>query len=234
MLVAIAALSWAYIAWLASSPMAMMAPDIGRWTPGQFVSTALMWAVMMVGMMTPSVAPMVLLYARVARHSAERGTPFAASGWFAAGYFLAWTGFAIAATAAQWGLERALLLSPMTASAGPRLGAALLIAAGLYQFSPLKSACLSQCQAPMAFIQRHGGFRPGRRASLELGLRHGAYCLGCCWALMALLFVGGVMNLLWIAALGALVLTEKLVPGRAVQRLAGAAMLGGGALLLLG
>lgn len=231
-LASVALVSWAYVAWLAASPMAMMTAEIGRWPPAQFMATALMWTVMMVGMMTPSVAPMVLIYARVARHSAERGTPFAASGWFALGYFLAWTAFALAATAAQWGLEQALLLSPMTASAGPQFGGVLLIAVGLYQFSPLKSACLTQCQSPLVFIQQHGGFRPGRLASLALGLRHGAYCLGCCWALMALLFVGGVMNLLWIAALGALVLAEKLVPGRAVQRLAGAAMLAAGALLL--
>ena len=119
----------------------------------------LMWSVMMVGMMTPSVAPMILVYARVARQASSRGMALAPSGWFALGYFLAWSGFALVATLLQWGLERALLLSPASANVEPRLGGALLIAAGLYQWSPLKNACLSQCQSPFAFIQKHGGFR---------------------------------------------------------------------------
>jgi predicted metal-binding membrane protein len=188
----------------------------------------------MVGMMTPPVAPMILIYARVARQAASRGTPFAPAGWFALGYFLAWTAFAAAATALQWCLERLLLVAPMAGQAAPSLGGALLVAAGLYQWTPLKNACLAGCQAPLQFIQQHGGFRAARRASAALGLRHGLYCLGCCWALMLLLFVGGVMNLLWIAALGALVLAEKLIPGRLVQRAAGVAMIAAGLALLLG
>jgi predicted metal-binding membrane protein len=233
-LAALASLSWAYLFWMAASPamdastdqasmagMASMSAGLGRWSPAQFLTMLLMWAVMMIGMMTPSVAPMILIYARVARQASTRGTPFASSGWFAFGYFLAWSGFALAATLLQWGMERALLLSPMMATTSPLLGGALLIAAGLYQWTPLKDACLSQCQSPLAFIQRHGGFRPQRGAALSLGLRHGGYCIGCCWALMALLFVAGVMNLLWIAALGALVLAEKLVPSRLFQRIMG-------------
>ena len=226
--------------WLAANPAigmamdggAMMAPELGRWSTADALAMFLMWSVMMVGMMTPSVAPMILIYARVARQAEARGTPFAPAGWFALGYFLAWTAFALAATSLQWGLERTLLLSPMMASASPIFGGLLLIAAGVYQWTPFKNACLSQCQSPLAFIQRHGGFRGERGAALALGLRHGAYCIGCCWALMALLFVGGVMNLLWIAAIAALVLAEKLVPGRLVPRATGLAMIVAGVLLL--
>ena len=234
-LAALAILCWLYLVSLASTPMVMdgMAPQVAAWSGEAAIATLLMWAVMMVGMMTPSVAPMILMYARVARQAQSRGTPFAPAGWFALGYFLAWTGFALLATALQWGLERALLISPMVAEAIPLFGGALLIVAGAYQWTPLKNACLTQCQSPLIFIQRNGGFRGQRGASLALGLRHGAYCIGCCWALMLLLFVGGVMNLLWIAAIGALVLAEKLIPGRLFQRVTGLALIAAGALLLL-
>lgn len=239
-LAALALIAWAYLAWLAAAtamPAAMdggvMAPELGRWSTAEFLTMLLMWSVMMVGMMTPSVAPMILIYARVARQAEARGTPFAPAGWFALGYFLAWTGFALLATSLQWALEQALLLTPMMASASPLLGGALLIAAGIYQWTPLKSACLSQCQSPLVFIQRQGGFRGDRTGSLALGLGHGAYCIGCCWALMLLLFAGGVMNLLWIAAIAALVLAEKLIPGRLFQRATGVALVVAGAALLL-
>lgn len=244
-LAALALLCWAYIAWLAataaidapmgpsaSGSMATMSADFTRWSAVQFLTMLLMWSVMMVGMMTPSVSPMILIYARVARQASTRGTPFAPSGWFALGYFLAWIGFALFATLLQWGLEGALLLSPMMAGASPLPGGALLIAAGLYQWTPLKNACLSQCQSPLAFIQRHGGFRGKSGAALTLGLRHGGYCIGCCWALIVLLFVAGVMNLLWIAAIGALVLAEKLIPGRLFQRITGVALVVAGSALL--
>ena len=233
-LAALALLCWIYLASLASAPaMAGMAPGVAPWTASDALATFLMWAVMMVGMMTPSVAPMFLIYARVGRQAENRGTPFAPAGWFALGYFLAWIGFALLATALQWGLERALLISPMVASATPVFGGLLLIAAGIYQWTPLKNACLTLCQSPFAFIQRHGGFRGDLGGAVSLGLRHGLYCVGCCWALMLLLFVGGVMNLLWIAAIGALVLAEKLVPGRLFQRLTGVALVAAGAALVL-
>ena len=237
-LAALAILCWLYLFALAAEPgmhgsMVGMAPAIANWSAADVVATYLMWSVMMVGMMAPSVAPMILIYARVARQAIGRGTPFASAGWFALGYFLAWLAFAAAATALQWGLERALLVAPMIASATPLFGAFLLIAAGIYQWTPLKNACLTQCQSPLMFIQRNGGFRAGRAPSVALGLRHGSYCIGCCWALMLLLFVGGVMNLLWIAALGALVLAEKLIPGRLIQRAVGVALIDAGAFLLL-
>jgi predicted metal-binding membrane protein len=233
-------LAWLYLAQLYSpSGMAemdhaagMMSSELGQWSATDFLLMLLMWSVMMIGMMAPSAAPMILIYARVARQAVERGTPFAQSAWFAFGYFLVWSMFALAATLLQLGLERALLLSSMMASATPLFSGVLMIVAGIYQMTPRKTACLSQCQSPFQFIQRHGGFRPARRAAIALGLQHGAYCLGCCWALMLLLFVFGVMNLLWIAALGALVLLEKLIPGRLVQRLVGAVLIIGGAALL--
>jgi predicted metal-binding membrane protein len=243
----IAALAWAYVLWLAYAPgampmaamsgmdmggmdmpgmdMAMMAPAFTPWTAGHALFMFTMWAVMMVGMMTPTAAPMILIYTGVARQ-AQR-TAFAAAGWFAAGYLLSWTLFAALATSAQYGLERLALLSPAMVSSSKDLGAGVLFAAGLYQFTPFKNACLSYCRAPLAFIQRQGGFRPGIAASLRLGWRHGLYCIGCCWALMALLFVGGVMNILWIAAIMVYVLAEKLIPnGRAVSAVAGLAAIG--------
>jgi predicted metal-binding membrane protein len=213
---------------------AMAAPAARPWTPATFVFMFAMWAVMMVGMMLPSAAPMLLIHARVARQSLTQGRPFAPTAWFAGGYLLAWTLFSAGATAAQWALDRALLMTPMMASASPYLGAGILIAAGLYQWSPLKDVCLTQCQAPLLFIQRHGGFRRDGLGSLRLGLRHGFYCVGCCWALMALLFVVGVMNILWIAAIAIFVLLEKAVPaGRLVSRLAGTALVAAGVYTLV-
>ena len=213
----------------------VMAPGLAPWSMADFLLMLAMWSAMMVGMMTPSAAPMILIYGRVARQAAERGRPLAPVGWFAAGYLLAWAGYALLATALQWLLEQAALLTPAMAAANGRFGGLLLIAAGLYQWSPLKYACLTQCQSPLFFIQRHGGFRADRSGSLALGLRHGAYCIGCCWALMLLLFVGGVMNLLWIAAIAALVLAEKALPfGRIVARVAGIALVAAGAALVAG
>jgi predicted metal-binding membrane protein len=248
-LAALTALAWADLVWLAKD-MAMdgmdmtgfrmipagqglMMPVTAPWQPIEFGYVLAMWIVMMVGMMTPSVAPMILIHARVGRQAATEGKPFAASGWFAGGYLLAWTAFALIATAAQWGLERAALLTPMMQSASNVLGAIVLIAAGLYQWTPLKEACLSHCRSPLSFIQQQGGFRRDPAGALTLGFRHGIYCIGCCWALMALLFVGGVMNLLWIAALAILVLVEKALPfGRVIARLAGIACIAAGVWLL--
>jgi predicted metal-binding membrane protein len=229
----LAAVCWIYLASLTADPaMEGMSPMAGGWSATDAMATLAMWSVMMIGMMTPSVAPMILIYARVGRQAASRGTAFAPAGWFALGYTLAWLAFAVAATALQWGLERALGISPMVAGATPVFGGLLLIAAGAYQWTPLKDACLSQCQSPLQFIQRNGGFRGERRAAVALGLRHGAYCIGCCWALMLLLFVGGVMNLLWIAAIGALVLAEKLIAGRFFQRTIGVVFVAAGLFLL--
>jgi predicted metal-binding membrane protein len=238
----ITALAWAYVIRLAAGMdmpgMAMpemMAPMPAAWTATDFLLMWLMWSVMMVGMMAPSVAPMVLLYARVGREAQARGKPFAATAWFGGGYLLAWSVFSLAATAAQWTLERAALMSPATMALGTTLGGGVLVAAGLYQFTPFKNACLAQCQAPLVFIQRHGGFRADPRGALRLGCRHGLYCVGCCWALMAILFAVGVMNLIWVAALAALVLIEKLLPrGHGLPRATGLALVAAGLWVIFG
>ncbi|MBR0936142.1 DUF2182 domain-containing protein [Bradyrhizobium jicamae] len=211
---------------------ALMMPASAPWQPIEFAYVFVMWIVMMIGMMTPSVAPMILVYARVGRHATETG-PFASVAWFAGGYFLAWVAFSLVATSLQWALERAALLTPMMAGTSNIVGGMLLILAGLYQWTPLKDVCLRQCQAPLGFILSRGGFQRATTSSLALGFRHGGYCLGCCWALMVLLFTLGVMNLFWIAALAILVLLEKVVPsGRGIARIAGLAFLAGGVWML--
>ena len=160
--------------------------------------------------------------------------PLAATGWFAGGYLLAWTGFSLLAALLQAGLIQAALLTPDLASANNTLGGAILIAAGVYQWSPLKYKCLANCRAPLFFIQRHGGFKRQALPSLGLGLRHGLYCIGCCGPLMLLLFVGGVMNIAWIAGLAAAVLLEKVLSdGRNVSRLIGGVLVLGGVVLIV-
>jgi predicted metal-binding membrane protein len=248
-LFAIALLAWAYLFWFASamkmeipgSAMNMpgMAEDLSpafiTWTFSHALVTFAMWAIMMIGMMTPSVAPVVLLYTRTALGAQAQGKVFASASWFAAGYLAAWIVFALMATAGQWALDWAALLTPGMKSASRSFGGLLLIAAGFYQWTPLKHICLKHCRAPLHFIVRHGGFRPSKAAALRLGMLHGAFCVGCCWALMLLLFVGGVMNLTWIAALTILVLLEKIAPwGRAVARVAGLFAAAAGLMLMAG
>jgi predicted metal-binding membrane protein len=204
---------------------AAVAPGFRAWALADFAFTFTMWAVMMVGMMTPSVAPMLLLYAGVGRKARADGRLIASTGWFFAGYLAVWVVFSLVATGAQWLLARLALLDPSMAAGSAVLGGLVLIAAGLYQWTPMKGVCLRQCQAPIAFLAGHGGFRSAPLGALRLGIDHGAYCLGCCWALMALLFVGGVMNVLWIAGIAILVLLEKTVPtGQLIPRVSGALM----------
>jgi predicted metal-binding membrane protein len=208
-----------------------MAPPAG--SPATWLLTVAMWQTMMVAMMTPSAAPAILLYARVHRHAqGQAGAKgLAPSGAFAAGYLVAWLGFSLAAAGLQWALQRWGLLSTL-GSQSRWLSAGVLIAAGLYQLSPLQAACLGHCRAPASFLARH--WRPGAPGAVRLGVLHGLYCVGCCWLLMALLFVGGVMNLAWIAALTLLVLAEKVLPGgKWASRGAGVAMLAWGAATLL-
>jgi predicted metal-binding membrane protein len=243
-IVAISLLAWFQIAWLAGhmhgvadgnqaamsgmdmTGMAMpdeaLQPALREWRLAQFGVMFVMWVVMMIGMMLPSATPMVLIYAGVARQAVANGKPFAAAGWFAGGYIVAWTGFSVVAIAVQWLLERALLLTPAMVIASGAPAGVVLITAGIYQWTPLKQRCLSQCQSPLSFIQRHGGFRSDVGGALRLGGQHAIYCIGCCWALMALLFVMGIMNLAWIAALAVFILLEKIVPaGWPVSRAAG-------------
>ena len=201
------------------------------WTATEFGLTFAMWALMMVAMMVPTAAPMTLMYAAVARKAAAQHNPLAPTFVFVAGYITMWAIFSLVATVAPQALDPAALLSPMMVSASARLGAAILIAAGLYQLTPLKNACLKNCRAPAHFMSRY--WRTGNLGAFRMGLRLGAYCVGCCWILMALLFVGGVMNLLWIAAIAIFVLLEKTIPfGDVSGRVAGAAMILFGALSL--
>lgn len=170
-----------------------------------------MWWAMMIAMMVPSAAPMILLYAAVARRQREKGTDaLLPTGIFAWGYVAVWGFFSVTAAALQWGFEAAGILSPMMNSTSLLFGAAILVAAGLYQLTPPKQACLRHCRGPLQFLMGH--WRPGRWGAFRMGAEHGAYCLGCCWALMALLFFGGVMNLYWIAGLAVIVLLEKTIP----------------------
>jgi predicted metal-binding membrane protein len=180
------------------------------WTPNYAILMIVMWWVMMVAMMLPSAAPMVLLFALVNRKQRTQGAPFVSTGVFAAGYIVAWGGFSVLAASLQWGLERAALLSTMMASTSALFGGILLIAAGIYQLTPLKQACLKHCRGPVQFITHH--WRPGSFGAFRMGLEHGLFCLGCCWFLMGLLFVGGVMNLYWIVGLAIFVLLEKTIP----------------------
>ena len=213
---------------------AAMAPAFRAWAPADFAFMFAMWSVMMVGMMTPSVAPMILLYAAVGRKAAETATPLASTGWFLAGYLLVWIAFSALATCAQWALTAVALLTPMMVTASATLGGILLLAVGLYQWTPLKETCLRTCQAPLGFLMSHGGFRREPLGALRLGIAHGGYCLGCCFALMALLFVGGIMNVLWIAGLTILVLLEKVLPARLfVARVSGTLIAAAGMWLLV-
>ena len=213
-----------------SSAGPMMSPT---WTPGYFVLMLVMWWVMMVAMMLPSAAPMVLLFATVNRKSRERDRPYVPTGYFAAGYLAAWGGFSMVAILLQWGLEQLTLLSPTMRTTSLYLGATLLIAAGVYQLTPLKHACLRHCRSPLHFISHQ--WRQGTAGAFRMGLEHGLFCLGCCWVLMVLLFYGGVMNLWWIAGLALYVLIEKLFPlGARLGRYAGGLLILWGAAVLAG
>jgi predicted metal-binding membrane protein len=200
------------------------------WSWGYAALMLLMWWLMMAGMMLPSALPAILLFAaltRSRRDSRAPGWPVAA---FCLGYLVVWGGFSLAAVALQWGLDRARLLAPEMLLASAALGAALLIAAGLWQFTAAKAACLSRCRSPAQVLARH--WRPGGAGAWRLGLRHGTHCLGCCWVLMLLLFYGGAMNLWWIAGLTLFVLLEKLAPGgRRIGQLAGLLLIAWGAWL---
>jgi predicted metal-binding membrane protein len=235
-LLAVILISWAYLVAGAGMDMpaigGMLMPMAGPvWTPGYFALTLAMWAVMMAAMMLPSAAPMLLLYNKIARRRGETTKTIGSTSLFGLGYVAVWAGFSVAAVALQYGLDNAKLLSPMMDTTSAALAGALLAVAGLYQWTPLKQACLRRCRSPLEFIMTE--WRGGQRGAFLMGLRHGAFCLGCCWALMLLLFVGGLMNLVWIAGIAAFVLVEKTAPaGHWLARIVGAALVGwGGATL---
>ena len=186
----------------------MMMPAV--WDLGYAALMFFMWWVMMIAMMLPSATPMVLLFAAVNRRQKEKANPFVPVSVFVFAYLVVWAGFSMFAVATQWALERTALLNPMLESASSLFGGALLIAAGIYQLTPLKQACLKHCRSPLQFVMTR--WRNGTAGALRMGIEHGAYCVGCCWFLMGLLFFGGVMNLYWIIGLALIVLMEKTIP----------------------
>jgi predicted metal-binding membrane protein len=211
--------------------MSITMPDMHPWSWMEFGALVVMWAVMMVAMMTPAAAPMILTFAMIHRRRAEAARPSVPTAIFVAGYFLVWTVYSLAAAAAQAGLHAAALLSPGMAASSSLFAGGLLIGAGVFQWTPLKDACLAACRSPLSFLMSR--WREGADGALLMGLRHGLYCLGCCWALMALLFVAGVMNLVWVVAIAAIVLVEKVVPrGDVVARVAGVGLAAAGVLLV--
>ncbi len=234
-LATLAALAWLYVYRLAAggsaAGMAMAMPEARGWSGADALLLLAMWAVMMIAMMLPSAAPMILMFTLVNRRRVEQARPVARTGVFVAGYLVVWAAYSALAAAGQWALHEAALLSDL-AAVGSGVGGALLIAAGVYQWTPLKQACLTTCRSPLSFLLTE--WREGGRGALVMGLRHGAYCVGCCWMLMALLFVAGVMNLVWVVVLAGLVLVEKLLPaGEVVSRVAGILMAAAGVALLL-
>lgn len=238
-LAAVSLVAWAYMFYLAGKMgnmkvgMDMALPQIDPWGMMDLLLTFFMWTVMMVAMMVPSVSPMVLLLATINRQRFPERSPVAPTAIFMLGYLIVWTLFSLMATLAQWGLHSAALLSSTMVSTSPILGAALLIAAGLFQWTPLKSACLKHCRSPLEFLTRN--WRKGTGGSLLMGLRHGGVCTGCCWVLMALLFVAGVMNLLWVGLIAIFVLAEKIFPrGDLMGRAAGGVLVLAGLILLAG
>jgi predicted metal-binding membrane protein len=230
------ALSWAYLLTGAGMDVhqmdGMLMPMAGpEWTLGTFGVTLLMWAVMMAAMMLPSAAPTILLHATISARSRAKGGRAASTGVFAAGYVAVWSAFSLGAVLLQFALDRAALVSPMMQVTSVGLAGAVLISAGVYQWTPLKQACLRHCRSPLEFLSTQ--WCQGNPGAFSMGLRHGSYCLGCCWVLMLLLFVGGVMNLAWIAGLALFVLLEKLAPaGHWAGKVAGLALVGWGAATL--
>jgi len=234
-LVLMAASAWAYLGYLAwdmdrddnSGSMFMAMSQVMPWARIEFGLTFFMWAGMMMAMMVPTAAPILLIFAVVNRRRFEHNQPFVPTGMFLLGYLIVWFAFAVLATGIQWGLHQAALLSTMKGSAIPVIGGVILLAAGAFQWTSVKNACLTQCRTPMGFIMTE--WRDGSKGALIMGLSHGKYCLGCCWFLMGLMFVAGVMNVLWMAVVALYILVEKIVPaGHWVGRVAGVVLIGWG------
>jgi predicted metal-binding membrane protein len=242
-LLLVTGLAWAYVLSGAAMPalehgMAMtdahgdMMPMPTAWTLSHAMLMALMWWIMMIAMMVPSAAPMILLFVAISRKQQAQSDPFAPTGIFLAAYLVVWGAFSLVATGLQWALDTAGLLSAMAVT-NAVLGESILLAAGLYQLTPLKQACLRRCRGPVQFLSE--SWRPGAAGALRMGLAHGLYCLGCCWFLMALLFFGGIMNVLWIAGLAIYVLFEKTVPaGHWLAQVAGVLLVAAGTIMVVG
>ena len=239
-LVALVVAAWLYLIHLARdmaemqmhAAMGMAMPQMRPWSGVELLLLFVMWAVMMVAMMTPSSTPIILMFSAMNRRRAEHQGPVVRTGLFVVGYLIAWTAYSAAAATAQWALHGVALVSPMMVSTSPYLGGGLLVAAGVFQWTPLKRACLTECRSPMGFVMTE--WREGPLGALIMGFRHGVYCVGCCWVLMALLFVAGVMNLVWVAAIATFVLVEKVAPaGERVGQVAGVVLVLAGVALML-
>jgi predicted metal-binding membrane protein len=237
----LAAIAWLWIltlppmsaaVFVAPAGMAAMSMHASQWPASRTLATFAMWTIMMGAMMLPAVAPIVLLHRRMATANRMQDAVAPPTSLLTLGYASVWVGFALLATAAQWALSHAALLNPADALANRRLAGGMLAIAGAYQFAPLKQSCLRLCRSPVSFLMRY--YRPGSSGALRMGLLHGTFCLGCCWAAMALLFAGGVMNLLWIAGLSIFALAEKALPfGEAAGRVLGLAAMAAGFYLLI-
>jgi predicted metal-binding membrane protein len=239
-ILAMCALAWVYLIYLASempptasgtisTSMTMSADH--AWGLPDFASMFVMWSVMMVAMMLPSATPMILLYERVNRRRESQGRIGNPIALFIGGYLLVWIGFSVLATLMNWALHSGGLLSSMMGRVTPVVAGISLLAAGTYQWTTLKYTCLTHCRSPVGFLMAN--WYEGRWGAVRMGARHGLYCLGCCWLLMVLLFVLGVMNLLWIAVLTVFVLAEKVVPGgQLLSRISGLLMIGWGGWLV--
>jgi len=237
-LLLVTVLAWIYL--LAGAGMGMTAMEMTRhsmmpmpmmqhaeWDLSYAVLMFFMWWLMMIAMMLPSAAPVILLATALNRRSKEDQPPYGSAASFTAGYLFAWALFSLVATAAQWWLERLGWLTPMMASASDLMAGMVFVVAGLWQFSPWKAACLKHCRSPVQLLTEHR--RPGNSGAFLMGMHHGWYCLACCWFLMALLFVGGVMNLYWIIGIAVYVAVEKILPGgQRIAKIMGAVLVVGG------
>ncbi|MGB3387506.1 MAG: DUF2182 domain-containing protein [Pseudaminobacter sp.] len=230
-LLAVILLSWGYLLFGIEMPASMpgmegmaMPMPAPTWDEAYLGLMLAMWLSMMAAMMLPSATPMLLFYDSIARRNTPLGSTIGPTSLFALGYLVVWAGFSVAAVTLQYGLDRASLLSPALQTTSTVLAGIVLVAAGIYQWTPLKQACLRHCRSPLDFVMMH--WRNGKAGAFVMGVHHGLYCLGCCWMLMLLLFVGGVMDLAWIAGIALFVLVEKLAPaGHWIGKAAGAALI---------
>jgi predicted metal-binding membrane protein len=216
-LTGIALAGWAYMFYMAwamanMDKVEMWMPPIATatWTVWDFFMLFVMWATMMVAMMTPSILPMVTMFTSLNKNRRSRQQSYTPTFIFVSGYLIAWTGFSVLAAIAQWPLHTAGLLNPMMDSRSYLLSGLVLIVAGIYQWTPAKDACLTTCRSPLGFLMTE--WREGNMGALIMGIRHGVYCVGCCWALMLVLFGVGVMNMLWVLLITAFVVVEKILP----------------------
>ncbi len=216
----VALVGWVYMIYMAWAMNHMdvvdmwMPPqgDARPWSFHDFWMLFLMWSVMMAAMMAPVVSPFVIMYETVRKNKKQSGVAYTPTFVFLSGYLIAWSIYSAAATVVQWPLHQSELLSPMMNSRSYLFSGLILVSAGIYQWTPLKDACLNQCRTPLNFVMTH--WREGNGGAVKMGMHHGLYCIGCCWALMMVLFAVGVMNILWMAVITLLILLEKFLPGR--------------------